>query len=296
MKSKSDLKITDILLIEKWLLSKSNITKSYYSRIILSFLEKNPNLLIKDISNKHIDEFLNSKDISSGSRETFLNTISSLLSFAQSEGYISLNQAVAVTHNYEKTNPNYRSVSQENVDAMINSQNERNGILISVLFETGAKVDEICSLKVNDFGLRNELAYIHIKNRLDLIRTVPIKNDLYRRLKTFWEKNHYSNSDFFIKSRKLNGPLNPSQVLRIIKGAAQNAGLNKNISPSWIRHSRAIIARQSGMSLEELRLFLGLESLEAVLIYSDIMPKSSSLRSSSQESPELETQQGQQNF
>lgn len=40
------------------------------------------------------------------------------------------------------------------------------------------------------------------------------------------------------QSRK-KGHLHPSQVMRIVRAAAQRAGIDANVSPHWLRHAHA---------------------------------------------------------
>jgi len=268
MSSRAEKKTRDLILIEKWLTNRSPNTRTYYSRVVRNFFDINHDLLLSEVTEFHIEDFLHKKkDTSMGSKKTILNSLSSLLSFAKKHNCADSNPAFKITHNHIRSGPEQRVISKDDILAMAEKECERNSLLIQVLFESGAKVDELLSLRVDSFGRNGDQGCVFIKNKVASNRIIPISDKLIASLESFWISNGYLRDDFFIKSPKSNGAFAPSQVLRIIKNAAISAGIKKNPSAQWIRHSRAFIELKNGKSLDELRSFMGFESMEAACAY-----------------------------
>ena len=74
------------------------------------------------------------------------------------------------------------------------------------------------------------------------------------------------------------GPLDPSQVLRIVKAAARRAGIDANVSPHWLRHGHASHALDRGAPVHLVAATLGHASIATTGRYAHARPSDSSSR------------------
>jgi len=74
------------------------------------------------------------------------------------------------------------------------------------------------------------------------------------------------------------GPLDPSQVLRIVQAAAARAGLPGNVSPHWLRHGHASHALERGAPVHLVATTLGHASIATTGRYAHARPTDSSSR------------------
>lgn len=132
------------------------------------------------------------------------------------------------------------------------------------LYNTGARVSEIISLKIKDISIqKNCCVYIHGKGRKE--RTVPLWKKTAAFLKQWIkELNEKDISPLFPNAK--GGHLSRSGVEYRLKQAVKIAEkkcpslLKKNISPHTFRHTTAMHMLQSGVDISVIALWLGHES------------------------------------
>ena len=74
------------------------------------------------------------------------------------------------------------------------------------------------------------------------------------------------------------GPLSAVQVLRIVRKAAQRAGLELAVSPHWLRHAHASHALDHGAPIHLVQATLGHASVATTGRYLHARPSDSSAR------------------
>ena len=74
----------------------------------------------------------------------------------------------------------------------------------------------------------------------------------------------------FVRAR-----LHASQIFRVVKAAAKNAGLDVKPSPHWLRHTSATHAIEAGAPVHVVQRSLGHESISTTGRYLEIRPKES---------------------
>ena len=79
------------------------------------------------------------------------------------------------------------------------------------------------------------------------------------------------------RSRK-GGPLDASQVHRIVKGAAERAGLPAEVSAHWLRHAHASHSLDRGAPIHLVQQTLGHASVATTGRYLHARPTDSSAR------------------
>jgi integrase/recombinase XerD len=67
-------------------------------------------------------------------------------------------------------------------------------------------------------------------------------------------------------------------VMRIVKAAAQKAGIDAPVSPHWLRHAHASHALERGAPLHLVQHTLGHSQIQSVAVYLHVQPMDSSAR------------------
>lgn len=226
---------------------------------------------LEDVAPLHIKQYLNSLK-EKGRSPVYINTIlKNLRSFFQycyEEGYC-LNVAKKVIWLKEKKVV-ISTFSDVEVKKMLeywkftSYLHARNKCIMAVLFDTGIRNFELCTLKTLD--VRETVIHIMGKGRKE--RVVPISPYLkkvmikYERIKESYLSDdilHYDN--YFLSSR--NKPLTTEAVERIVKIAGEGAKVRKEIrcSPHTCRHYFAQAQIRNGLDVYSLSRLLGHESI-----------------------------------
>ncbi len=209
------------------------------------------------------------------SQNRALTAVKSLLSFAHETGYIPFNAGAAI-----KLRPNLdglaqRILEESEVARLIDSAPQgRDRILLKLLYVTGARVSEICGLKWCDVLPRHEGGQITLFGKGGKTRTVLLKPKIWQQLLTL--KEEAKAVDPVLRSRKGREALDVSQVRRIVYAAARKAGLDRKVSPHWLRHAHASHALDRSAPIHLVQATLGHSSVSTTGRYLHARPNESS--------------------
>ena len=154
------------------------------------------------------------------------------------------------------------------------SKGKRHATLLHLLYDTGARVQELCDLKVRDVHLgNNPYVLLHGKGNKD--RNVPIVTDVARRVEKYIVESRLSSTEcldmplFFNSQRK---PLTRAGVSYIVSKYAISArkissSFPEKITPHIFRHTKAMHLCQAGINIVYVRDFLGHVDLATTEIY-----------------------------
>ena len=155
----------------------------------------------------------------------------------------------------------------------------RDHALLSLLYDSAARVQELVDLKIGDIRLEDPMV-VNISGKGRKLRTVPlcsITADIVRGYITELNKRTYCNlnSPLFQNSRK--SKLTRAGVAGILKKYLDKMVVNNlslfipgKVSPHCLRHSKAIHLLRSGVPLIYIRDFLGHASVTTTEIYAKV--------------------------
>lgn len=148
----------------------------------------------------------------------------------------------------------------------------RDKAMMELLYATGIRVSELMDLNVED---------VHLQQRVLLCRSgrtermIPIYDDAVRAVREYIYrvrnvlKTVESGHALFIN---LNGRrLTRQGFWKIIKGYADKAGIQKEITPHTLRHSFALHLLQNGAELKDIQEMLGHADISSTQVYMDLM-------------------------
>jgi site-specific recombinase XerD len=154
------------------------------------------------------------------------------------------------------------------------SSGRRAAVLLSVLYDSGARVQELVDLSLKDVRLESP-AFLKITGKGRKIRAVPLMDRTIDLLRQYAQENdldHVGRADEPLFRNRRGGRLSPSGVRYIVSKYSQKArairpGFPERISPHWLRHSKGMHLMQAGISLEMIRDILGHADTKTTEIY-----------------------------
>ncbi|OBZ12885.1 MULTISPECIES: tyrosine-type recombinase/integrase [Bacillales] len=134
--------------------------------------------------------------------------------------------------------------------------NKRNYLIALSLLLLGLRVSELCSIRWCDFysdATESNVWLTVTRGKGGKIRDIKVPRHLWLLFSSYLgTKPHLSSSSdsqvFSITSR---------QVERMIKAACLKCGLDKPVTPHWLRHTNATLALLNGASLQQVQETLG---------------------------------------
>lgn len=134
-------------------------------------------------------------------------------------------------------------VTEDEVTKLVNAcDNPRDKAMIMTLYETGARIGELGSLRIKDVVFEENYARIMLNGKTGMRRIIVVASVPYLQS---WLQNHpYRNaplSPLWINMGTLNkyGPMSYSALAKVLRVAAEKAKLSKKVHPHKMRHSRA---------------------------------------------------------
>ena len=151
-------------------------------------------------------------------------------------------------------------------------EGHRNRAIIEVLFSCGLRVSELVGLRLSDLYLDEFFLRVVGKGRKE--RLVPISKRAVEELGYWFDSRCHMDikageEDYVFLNRR-GAHLTRTMILIMVKRAAADAGIVKNISPHTLRHSFATALLEGGADLRAIQAMLGHESIGTTEIYTHI--------------------------
>lgn len=137
----------------------------------------------------------------------------------------------------------------------LKEQNQRNYVMGFMMVVLGVRVSELVDVKWDDFyyDMTETNVWLTVRNgKGRKSRDIKVPPALWSEIELYkknMEKNQHVRSRLF--------PVSVRQVERIIRKASINAGLQKQVTPHWLRHTNATLALLNGASLQQVQETLG---------------------------------------
>jgi len=184
-----------------------------------------------------------------------------------------------------------------------NPQGRRDAVLLSILYDTGARVQELIDLSAGDVRL-DPPAQVRLMGKGRKMRAVPLMEKTVQLLRDHMHENQLDRSEQFDRPVFRNGRgerLSRSGIRYILgkhvgKARSKRPSLNRT-SPHTLRHTKGMHLLQSGISLEMIRDFLGHVDVKTTQIYAraNLEMKRNALEKISDSSPVQAIPSWQQN-
>ena len=232
------------------------------------------------VKQNHLQAFLKELHllgISGKSQARIISGLRSFYAFLVEEGELTDNPALYLDlPKIERLLPDVLTV--EEIDALLATidlskpEGHRNVAMIELLYGSGLRVSELVNVRLSKINWDMEL--IRITGKGDKERLVPMGTSSLRALANYLPQRTAAmpakgQEDFLFLNRR-GKQLSRVMVFLIIKEAAQNAGINKQVSPHSFRHSFATHLVENGADLRIVQELLGHESITTTEIYTHL--------------------------
>ncbi len=256
-------------------------------KLLLTFLDKNhrtkKNIPVSDVDRNCILMFLNWLDTerrnSPATRNVRLAHLKSFFRYVRIEDSALADQCENIMNvpftKVEKRPPEY--MDEDSVSHMLHVVNaeSKDGIrhlaILSLLYDSGCRVQELIDLKVKDIQFeKGQRIYVHGKG--SKYRGIPITSGTEKILKKYLKSFLHSENDVLFTNKK-GEPLTRQGIRYIIqKYVAESKDSNPDdfsgvAHPHLLRHSKATHLVNAGVNIYNIRDFLGHSSVTTTQVY-----------------------------
>lgn len=152
--------------------------------------------------------------------------------------------------------------------------------LIELMYDSAARVQEICDLTVRNLQLKSP-AVMRVYGKGRKTRDIPLDAHCVKLLRNYMNEYHLNRPEMYDRPLFFNSRqehLSRSGVSFIlskyIRRANENGGnISEKITPHCLRHSKAMHMVEAGINLIYIRDFLGHESIETTQVYAKANPE-----------------------
>jgi len=153
---------------------------------------------------------------------------------------------------------------EEALELLKHVETYRNRVALTVMYGSGLRIGETCSLRVDDIDSSRMLIHIReAKGRKE--RFVILPKTVLALLREYW-KMAKPESYFFpgkVKGTHITAPA----IRKAFHNACKRAGVTKELTPHSLRHSFATYLVDTGTDLDVVQALLGHESIRTTGIY-----------------------------
>ncbi|GAB4293824.1 MAG: site-specific tyrosine recombinase XerD [Myxococcota bacterium] len=260
-----------------------NTVESYLRDIspFLDFLEKKNILSLGEVADADILQYLSNlaeEKLSPRSQARKVSSIRAFFKYLVSEEIIKNNPSEKVSQpKLSKKLPQYLELDE--VERLLAAPEEstpagaRDSAMLEVLYATGVRVSELCSLRLSRLDLSRGVVMALGKG--DRERLVPLGETALAKLDNYLKNERAkfekpkSRSDYIFLSTH-GKKMSRQNFWHIVKKYAVTAGIKKEISPHTLRHSFATHLLERGADMRVVQTLLGHRSISTTEIYTHI--------------------------
>lgn len=151
--------------------------------------------------------------------------------------------------------------------------NLRDIAVLELLFATGMRVSELCSISTETIDMNNGTIRIYGKGAKE--RIIQIGNpDVRTAVKRYYEAfSEQIQGTGWLFVNRLGNHLSDQSVRNMINGYATRAGIEQHITPHMFRHSFATLLLEEDVDIRYIQQLLGHSSITTTQIYTHVTSK-----------------------
>lgn len=146
----------------------------------------------------------------------------------------------------------------------------RDAAVIELLFATGIRISELCSLHVNDIDLYDRTILVHGKGSKE--RIIQIGNDdvinILKEYRNYFDSQIHRCSYFFANQN--GSALSDQAIRRMINKYTSLAAIDLHITPHMFRHTFATSLLEADVDIRYIQEMLGHSSINITEIYTHV--------------------------
>ncbi|TVR68993.1 MAG: hypothetical protein EA408_13010 [Marinilabiliales bacterium] len=150
-------------------------------------------------------------------------------------------------------------------------RNLKHRAMLSLIYACGLRRSELLNLKPGDIDSNRNLVIIRqAKGNKD--RVIPLPGKILSSLREYYLA--YRPSTWLFEGQSKNSQYSATSLAKVLKNAAAKAGINKEVSLHWLRHSYATHLLEQGTDLRIIQELLGHKSSKTTEIYTHVSTQS----------------------
>jgi len=163
-------------------------------------------------------------------------------------------------------------LSKEEITRILNvTRNPKHRAMLSLIYGCGLRRGELLSLKPEHIDSSRQLLIIKMaKGNKD--RVVPLSPKLIELLRDYYRE--YRPKVWLFEGIEPGNKYDERSLQMVLKKAISLAGIKKNVTLHWLRHSYATHLHESGVDIHLIQLLLGHRSTRTTEIYTHVSKKS----------------------
>lgn len=249
---------SDLKIFNKWLAGKSFIS----------------------VNSKHIQDYFSDRQKNNIGSSTQARILTCLHSFYE---YLLANQLIKKDPTEQLSQPKLEKklpvfLNIQEVEKLLEAPSssslfgQRDRAMLELLYSCGLRVSELINLSYHNINLKEEFIRIHGKgNKERVLPMGEVAIDYLMKYETnarpMLLKNSQSDS-YFLSNR--GSAMSRQNFFYIIKAYANQAGIDKPLSPHSLRHAFATHLVQKGADLRSVQLMLGHSDISSTQLYTHI--------------------------
>ena len=272
--------LKEYLVVERNVSSKTIRSYKTTFQMLITYFVEEKNMKLTDITFENVTkemilDFLNylegEKKNSIRTRNQRLAAIHSFYQYCSVEEIEHIENIQKIlsikTKKYEKKVQEY--LTKEEVQTLLasiepsNKIGRRNLLVLSLLYDTAARAEEIIHLKLEDIRLEEQLVILTGKGNKQ--RIVPIMENTKKLIISYLKENKIESGYLFQNKMKL--PMNETFIRDIVKSK------DKKLSPHIFRRSRATHLLEAGVNILYIQELLGHEDISTTQEYAKVIEK-----------------------
>ncbi|MCB9246155.1 MAG: site-specific integrase [Flavobacteriales bacterium] len=256
-------------IFQRWLETNrysANTVNSYLSAI-KTFLLFYKNTRLEVLENDHVEQFNAAFILKKGYSISYQNQI---LSAIKSFQKVTQRATFDIEHlrrpRKERKLPHV--LSKEEIKKIIYaSRNIKHRCMLSLLYGCGLRRSELLALKLTDIESERMLLRVRMgKGKKD--RMVPLSPKLLELLRAYYLA--YKPKNYVFEGQPAGRAYSSASLRQVLRQAVHKAGINKGVTPHWLRHSYATHLLECGTDLRYIQELLGHNSSRTTEIYTHV--------------------------
>lgn len=142
--------------------------------------------------------------------------------------------------------------------------------VLELLFATGIRVSELCTIKVKDLDFENGILRVYGKGSKERNITIAHK-DVLHIIKRYLETTDENEGFLFVN--RIGKRLSEQSVRLILNKYVQKCKIKEHITPHMLRHSFATLLLEEDVDIRYIQQILGHSSIRTTQIYTHVSTK-----------------------
>ena len=149
----------------------------------------------------------------------------------------------------------------------------RDRAILALMYDCALRLSELVALNVSDIDLDDGTVFVRARKGADtygLPQRIPLSERARRVLEAYLKVRAGAGDEPLFLGRS-GGRISRHSVYMVVRRAGERI-LGKRLRPHVLRHTRAIVLRQKGWRIEDIRDFLGHINIKTTTRYARIVP------------------------